>query len=244
MTPEADGTYLVAATDAIGRMTFRHYLADGTLDAAFGGNGAVAPALGVDPSSLSFFGMKPALLADGNVVVPGVDAQKHLVLAKVQTSAADVEGATNPTVTGVTFSPPSPGGRWAYATVTFSPGSAGDLDPASALAQGLKVNVLDGAGNFQGEITANLVSTGGGGGNGAPVTVTYAFRVGGTTGLSPASSGTYQFAVVAGAISDVQGRGSVGAIAGAYTLYLPRGRHRTVVAAPTAVNANPTAPYL
>jgi hypothetical protein len=231
---EPDGSFLVARSGepALGPVTLRHYLATGQIDTTFGhGSGVVAPALGsaVTPN-MRFFGPL-AVSGNGDVIVPGSDDNQHLVLAAVQTSD---QNATAPIATGVTFTPPPVGGRWAYATVTFAPGSS-PLDPETLAPGALSVEVRDAQGNYFRRISGSLVSSGT---SGAVVSATYALRID-ARGLGTSDSAVYQLVIQPGAITDAADQGSVGSIVGADVLHVRLGRHRRPTVSATPIDPAP-----
>jgi hypothetical protein len=225
-TAEPNGTFLIlnnSGTSPLGPVTLHHVLANGTVDATFGRGGVLAPAFSDQPF---FVTGNPVALADGSVVVPGSDSPARqdgsVAVAKVQVAAGS---ATNPTVTGVTLVAPTVGQKYAYATLTFAQGAA-NLDPTDV---GANISVIVSkngvGGSTKTTLTASLASTSGG--NGDPLTATYVFRI--SPAFSSSDSGLYQFVAPAGLQNDLSGAGSVGSIAGSYTVYIPRGRNRVPV---------------
>lgn len=214
MTPASDGSFYVANSDSsLGSLVVRHYTSAGQIDHSFGGVGAVAPALTAASSHFTFTGPMTTL-ANGDLVATGVNNRGQLVLAEVQLTSAT---ATNPTAANTVSFAAHNDSRWAYVTVTFNQG-ANKLVTSSTAPNGLTVlKWTNATGGALQETTANLVSQRGG--NGTPITATYAFAIGSNGAISAADAGNYQFAVAGSAAMDTGARGSVGTYAGCYSLY-------------------------
>jgi uncharacterized delta-60 repeat protein len=193
--------------------TFVALNSSGGFDSSFGFGG-----MALSPGSATAFSAttNPIILSDGDFLIAGTDANGKLAIAKFQGSD-DVP--TSPSVSSVNFAPPAIGKKWAYITVTFAKGSA-DLN-LSTLDVPSSVLVEDGAANNVSAIelgAAGLVSNSGG--DGLPVTATYAFLLA-PRGLNRGERGVYTFIVGSNAIKDTAGVGNVGAVA-SFSIYIPR----------------------